>query len=235
MQLVYFDESGELGSKFTGDLKYQSDRYLTLTFLQLDSKHKHLTKRLVKKIYENEYKLLKEQGYPESFEEFRKEELKGSKLSEHSRLFLINKLIELKKSIPSLKVYAITVDKTRVKIQNWQKNPNLLYNYMMSLAIVKHISYEDNIEFHPDPKSIKVGSANSLFEYIELKLLYECNFFHNVEFVSIPSENCLNIQLVDFISNIVWRHYERKEKKIFAKLKPILSDSIELFFRLPTS
>jgi hypothetical protein len=231
MQLIYFDESGNLGNTFKGPVKKQSCRYLTIAFLQIPENQKYKVTRIVRKVYWKEYQVKKTQGYTGSFSDYRKIELKGGLISNSTREYLINRLIKLKVDLSKLRIYSITVDKQKVTIPNWEQNRNLLYNYMIGLAVPKMIDMKQDVEFHPDPRSIKIGSANSLFEYLEIKLRFEFGYLYDMKQVSISSDNCECLQMIDFICNIIWRSYERNENAIFNHFKPVLNDITELFFR----
>ncbi|HOD17756.1 MAG TPA: DUF3800 domain-containing protein [Candidatus Cloacimonadota bacterium] len=231
MHLIFFDESGNLGSKFNGLADKRSTKYLTICFLQIPDKTEHYCKRIVKYIYRTEYNYQVTKGLTESYNDFKNKELKGSSLSSHARIQLIKRIEILKNKIPDLRIFAITVDKTKCNIPKWEQNRNLLYNYMVGIAAENYFDMTQDIELHPDPRSIKVGSANCLFDYLEIKLRYEHKFAYNIKNKSIISKNCYVLQLTDFICNMIWRNYEKNEEVIFTKLKPHLYGLTELFFR----
>jgi hypothetical protein len=230
MNNIYFDESGDLGCKFTGDTRYQSSKYLTLAFIQISHSNRHHLKRIVKNVYEMQFRELKKKDKSLCFDKFIKHELKGSSLYNSTRLYLINQLIALRKKGIDYKVFSITVDKRKVSIPGWENDPNLLYNYMIGLIFPDCIDKNDDVTIFPDPRSIKVGSKNSLEDYLKIKLRYEHLFQYNIDFTFLNSDACLQVQLIDYLCNIIWRHHERKENTIFPNLTTILTEERHLFF-----
>lgn len=137
-------------------------------------------------------------------------ELKGANLYLNEEIKLAQKTVEMINRHPEIKILTITVNKKNVK-DHIRRDPNKLYNYMISLCILEHIINQPRIIFIPDPRSIKVESGNSLVDYLQIKLWFEHNSQTQIIHQGIESKNCLNLQFIDFISHIVWcAHEDRK-------------------------
>lgn len=138
---IFIDESGDLGFTFTRPFrKGGSSRFLTISFLLVPQNLSPLTKRIVRAIYKR-----KKQSTAV--------ELKGSELSNEDKLYFSNKVVTLLKRNPRIKIFAITVDKRRVKA-HIREDPNKLYNYMISLVLPEKIRRYSEVNFIPDKNSI---------------------------------------------------------------------------------
>jgi hypothetical protein len=191
---VFLDESGDLG--FTLDQPYReggSSRYLTISFLLIPKDLLQLPKRIVKKIYNKRKRSAKN-------------ELKGADLNESENIFVAKKTVELINKNPQIRIFAITVYKRNVA-DHIRKDPNKLYNYMVSLALLNRIKKEKEIIFVPDARSIKVQSGNSLVEYLQTELWFRLK--SNTTIVNHPQEShkYLNLQFIDFLTHIIWIKY----------------------------
>jgi hypothetical protein len=192
---VYLDESGDLG--FTFDKPYRiggSSRYLTIAFLLVPKELSHLPKRVVKKLY-------KRKKHPTS------KELKGPDLNPEDRIFLANRIADLLTNHPSIKSFAITVYKKNVE-DHIRRDANKLYNYMISLVLLDRIKELPEITFIPDERAIKVQSGNSLVDYLQTELMFKLNSKTIIDNKPQSSHKVLNLQLVHFIANFIWKNYE---------------------------
>lgn len=100
---------------------------------------------------------------------------------------------------------------------------------MIRLALVDYISAFPNIDFVPDPRTIKVKSQNSLLDYLQTHLWFEMNVPTRIFHLPQESQNNLNLQFVDFLANIIWRRYEDSDRASFNIIRDIL-DHRPLFF-----
>lgn len=213
---VYVDESGDLGFKF--DKPYQkggSSRYLTIAFLIVPPELSKYSKRVVRSLYNRRRR-------PTS------KELKGSMLNLHDKVFFAERVLTLLKRNRRIKLLAITVNKRKVQ-KHIRQDANKLYNYMIALSLPEEIKSQAEVLFIPDKRSIKVKSGNSLVDYLQIKLWFE--YRSKVRLIGNPRESHqeLNLQFVDFISNIVWNRYENRDKIIFNMLAGKIKLT-ELFF-----
>ena len=85
------------------------------------------------------------------------------------------------------------------------------------------------VNFIPDPRTIKVKSANTLVDYLQTKLWFEFNSSTIIRNYPQESHKALNLQFVDCISSIIWSRYEDNETRPFNILKKKVRP-IPLFF-----
>lgn len=93
------------------------------------------------------------------------------------------------------------------------EDKNIFYNYLMRLLIDRLISAEDNgtqICIMYDQHTTKVGSTNSLEEYLKLHLLYDKGYDITLSFKSYDSNasDAFHIQAADYVANAIYSHYE---------------------------
>lgn len=122
----------------------------------------------------------------------------------------------------------MTVKKTRVQA-HIRRDPNKLYNYMIGLVLPDRIKRYPNIALIPDERSIKVKSRNSLVDYLQVMLWFPLKSKTIIRYHPEESSNTLNLQFVDFVSNIVWNRYERNHDIAYNILKAKIK-SVTLFF-----
>ena len=192
---VFIDESGDLG--FTFDRPYRfggSSRYLTIAFLLVPEELSYLPKRIVRKLYQRK-------------KQTTSAELKGPDLIAKDRVFIAKKVVNLLTNHPSIEAFAITAYKKKVA-DHIRRDANKLYNYMISLVLLDRIKDKPNITFIPDERSIKVQSGNSLVDYLQTKLMFDFDSKTIMKNNPQASYKVLNLQLVHFISNFVWKKYE---------------------------
>ena len=79
---------------------------------------------------------------------------------------------------------------------------------MTSLVLLDKIKDKPNITFIPDKRSIKVQSGNSLVDYLQTRLMFELDSKTIIENKPQESHKVLNLQLVHFIANFIWKKYE---------------------------
>lgn len=213
---VYIDESGDLGWKF--DKPYRSggsSRFLTIAYIIIPSALKHLTKREIIKFYQK-YNLDP------------KKEFKGNSLNKDQTLYFCNRVITLLNKNSEIEIGAMTVKKENV-LPHIRNDSNKLYNYMINLALIKKIKHFPNINFCPDPRTIKVQSGNSLVDYLTIKLWFEENCSTTIKNIPQESHCNKNIQFIDYIAYIIWSKYESNKREGFELLKNKIENK-ELFF-----
>lgn len=213
---VYFDESGDLGWTFHKPYKHGgSSRYLTIAFLFIDESLKHIPKRIMRTLYRKRKRA-------------RSKELKGSQLKDDEKEHFIIEIQKMLNKNPAIKLAAITVKKENV-FNYIREDKNLLYNYMTKLIIPDYIKKFKKVDMFPDPRSIKVKSANSLKDYLQTFLWFELRVETKLYKYSITSDNNLNIQFSDVLANIIWESYEYQKTANRNKLLSMI-DNRELFF-----
>ena len=101
---------------------------------------------------------------------------------------------------------------------------NILYNYLMKLLISSIVTSKDNgtvLNIMYDMHSTKVGSVNSLEEYIKLALIYEKGYDIDIRFKSYDSNasDAYHIQAADYVANAIYSHYEFGASDYFKVLR----------------
>jgi hypothetical protein len=214
-QLIYIDESGDLGWSF--DYPYGqrgSSRFLTIAAMILPDSLDHLPERKVRQLYTH--------GKWDT-----KREKKWVDLSPDMRLTFAKNAVSLINAKPDISYKAIVVDKRNVN-GNFRRDSNKLYNYMLRLLLLDEIAKYPQVTLIPDPRSIKVQDGKSLHHYLEM-LLYEKQALTNLETIALDSKASLNLQFVDMLAGVLGTHFE------FGKSEPwnLLSSRVEvkrLFF-----
>lgn len=193
--ITYLDESGDLGFKFTAPYRNGgSSRHLTIAFFICPSNKKHLLKRLVVKIYKK-YKF-----EPSS-------EIKGSSLTLTIKEAIATNIVDLLNKNPDISIHSITAKKenTPVRIQT---DANLLYYYMMRIALLSHIDGYPILNLIRDNRSVKTKSSKSLLDYLQMTLLFEHNSSTTIYDIPMDSKQVKNLMLADWLNNIIFGHYE---------------------------
>ncbi len=140
------------------------------------------------------------------------QELKGSMVSDNNKISILSSVHG--KIINSDNVFIpifIVIDKK--KLVKPIEEVNILYNYFIKLIIkrlkvLKVLTSDDVLDLKLDNKTIKVGSLNTLEEYLKGEFFFK-NI--NIDKVSyLDSKKKEEIQLADFICNHYWRFFERK-------------------------
>ena len=136
--------------------------------------------------------------------------------------------ITLLKYNSEIKISVITVKKENVQ-SHIKADANKLYNYMVNFAALDIIKTYPTVTFIPDPRTIKVASGNSLVDYLQTKLWCELNVSTTLIYKPMESKLNLNLQFVDFVSNIIWRKYEYNESHFYRTIKPYILEK-HLYF-----
>jgi hypothetical protein len=204
--LVLVDESGDLGWVLERPYRQGgSSKYLTLALMFLPKVKKHLPKNLILSQY-----TANPSWRPEK---------KGQSATLHQKINFCQEAIKILASNKDIKIDVITVKKENVR-DAIRQDPNKLYNYMCGLIIPDHVGAFSNFEFMPDERTVKVKSGNSLVDYLQTELFFKHNL--NTKIVNKPqlSQNCYNLQFVDWIVNCIWINYEDGINGPFKILSP---------------
>ncbi|OOV88539.1 DUF3800 domain-containing protein [Oceanospirillum linum] len=209
--IIYLDESGDLGWKFTAPYrKGGSSRYITIASLVVSPSKRHLPKRLVKKLY-------KKFNWPSDSEK------KWSDMSVEERIFFAKKAAVLREEHPQdIRYISITVRKENVQ-PYIRRDANKLYNYMISLSLLDEMARHEDVLFVPDPRSVKVESGNSLHDYLQTQLWFEQQTSTILTTKPEDSASNLNVQFSDMLSGIVQGHFEDGNSQPWAELHHYIS------------
>ena len=93
---------------------------------------------------------------------------------------------------------------------------NIFYNYLMRILLDQLITSADNgkvINIICDNKSTKVGSANSLEEYLKLHFVYDRGYdiTLRVEYLDSNASFAYPVQAADYVANALYAKYEYGE------------------------
>lgn len=201
---IFVDESGDLGWNFARPFgQGGSSRYLTLACLILPDPHRRRAGDIISRFYA-EYKWQKEK--------------KASNASHPQRVKFCDHLSDLLYRYPDIKVDVITVNKINVQA-HIRADANKLYNYMLGLVLPDHVQAQTEFELVTDARSIKVKSANSLADYLQIKLWFDLNCATKVIHRPGNSAGNYTLQFVDWIAHCAWRHYEQSDSECCDKIK----------------
>ena len=204
---VYLDESGDTGWTFSHPYRNGgSSRYLCLAFLFVPKIHRKITQKVIVDMY-NDY------GW--------KSEKKASSAAESQQLKFCEGMNECLSNHHDIKVDCIVVKKENVQ-DHIRKDPNKLYNFMTKMVIVDHVKDLLEFEFIPDKRSIKVESGNSLSDYLQTVLWFDCHSKVRVVHHPAESHRNYNLQFVDWISHCVWSHFEDGEANVFSEANKLI-------------
>ncbi len=213
---VYVDESGDLG--WVLDKPYHeggSSQYLTVGCYIVPKKLAHLSERIVRDFYLKRHRLAKN-------------ELKGYELHQAERVIFAKRVVLLLTKNPEIEILCITVKKQNVQL-HIREDSNKLYNYMVNLILPERIKHKTSITFIPDKRSIKVRSGNSLVDYLQVKLWFELKAVTKLENCPKESDQCLNLQFIDWICHIIRSEFEHAKSKAFHILTSKVKSTL-LFF-----
>jgi hypothetical protein len=208
---IYLDESGDTGWQF--DQPYTrggSSRYLVIAACIVSTSADHKPERVVRNLYKNrKWNSQKEK--------------KWVHMSHDARLAFAKDAEKLVRTGADIELRAIVADKQSVK-EHIRKDPNKLYNYMVKLLLIGSMAAQRNVTLIPDPRSIKVGSGNSLHDYLQTELWFSQGVQTVLETTPRDSRDCLNLQFTDMLSGVVHSYFEFKEPQHWQ----IIQDRIQL-------
>jgi len=136
-----------------------------------------------------------------------KKKKKASTATENQKLDFCAATNQLLMTEPSIKIDCIVAKKENVQ-PHIRTDLNKLYNYMLVPEFV----------FIPDKRSVKVESGNSLSDYLQTVLWFECGASTVIDNHPQESHNNYNLQFVDWISSCVWSHFEDGESNVYKEI-----------------
>lgn len=196
---LYFDESGNLGKK---------DRYFVIAMLMPVNKNriKNFAKRFCAKA-----------GH---------DEIKASNLAFPQKQDLLYKLAK----IPDNKVSYIVADKINIESQKLLKDTNLCFNYLFMHLVKQAISNaKEDVNLLIDEHTIKVGSINSLKDYLRIKAYTEWGFVNELNICFTDSKNSKLVQVTDLAANAIYARYNYNKKHLYNMLN--ISQSIKFPYK----
>jgi len=139
-----------------------------------------------------------------------------------NRQFILNKLSNKDDYFISY----IVLDKTKIKNQKLFEDKNILFNYLCSFLFKKTIkNCPEDINLYFDNRTVKIRSGNSLRDYLKIKSYTEWNFNKELNLYYLDSKSSYCIQMVDIISNTIYRKYNNEKDHFYNKIK--INESIK--------
>jgi hypothetical protein len=214
---IYLDESGDTGWVFNQPYTSGgSSRYLVIAASLVPPDKDHKPERMLRHMYQHrKWRADKEK--------------KWVQMSLEARTDFAKSAAKLVATDPDIKLYAIVVDKQNV-LPHIRQDPNKLYNYMVKLLLIEVMARHDHISFIPDPRSLKVGSGNSLHDYLQTELWFVHNALTRLETIPRDSRHCLNLQFTDMLAGVIQSHFEFGESRHWEHLREHV-DLTTLYFR----
>ena len=132
---------------------------------------------------------------------------------------------------PGIKIDCIVANKENVQ-PHIRADPNKLYNFMCKLVMIDHVKHVPQFVFVPDKRSVKLESGNSLSDYLQTVLWFECGA--STVIINHPQESHknYNLQFVDWVANCVWSHFEDGEATVYREISRHIKVR-PLFFAMP--
>lgn len=185
---LYLDESGNLG---------RGGRYFTIAAIETENS-KPLNNVMKKAILKTKQKFTK---YNNSVE------IKASESSPVIKDYILRRIA----SKENINIRYIVSDKKHVK-PALLENENLLYNYMLKFLIapVARRPGLKKLVIVLDKRSIKVKSANSFEDYINIVLKYDMELEIEIVVDYVESHNSYSVQAADFVANAIYTKYEHE-------------------------
>lgn len=164
--------------------------YITKQIYSIKSTHKKMEKNIKEKYpYLSKY-----------------QELKGCHLKSYQKAMFLNEIFKIPSTIP----ISIVIDKRHL-FKRTQHDENIKYNYFLQilLSYILHnfpnLLNGDEIQLILDNRNVKVGSLNSLQDYLNsaLGLIFNKKF----KVVYKNSSEHREVQIADLISNVMFGYY----------------------------
>lgn len=192
---IYLDESGDLGWTFSAPYRQGgSSRFLTIAALVAPLEKKHLPERVIRSLYtDRKWSTTKEK--------------KWSDMSGGARDDFVTRAVKLRQQHTDIGYFAMVVNKQNVAA-HIRQDPNLLYNYMIKLLLVREMAKHGEVLLVPDPRSIKLESGNSMHDYLQTNLWFTEEVPTVLTTKPQDSKKTLALQFADMLSGVVQSHFE---------------------------
>jgi hypothetical protein len=190
---IYIDESGLLGVK-------SRDKYFVLAALVC---HTKIADKKLKQLGKNIYK---KYLAPNNLQEIH---------ATHTSFPVKQKVLNTIARIEDITIYYLIVEQKKIH-KSLILYPNICYNYLIGLLLEDIIlKCKDNVDIILDNHSTKVGSLNSLHEYLKIKAFTEWRYNYNFTSIFMDSHKVWGIQMVDVIANSIFTHYNYKKSALY--------------------
>lgn len=211
---IYIDESGSMTTQYTKDFPIF---IITKVLVKDERKLKRILKRFIAK---NINELKKIDCDKKMFKDEKFKELKGSCLTKKLKLSLVKELISHENLF---EIFFIKINNKDIT-NNLYNNTARAFNYVLGLSLQHNLKNknlkETSYSLVIDNRNTSHQSTNSLEDYLNIKLSYECNLINKLTVTYMDSANHPLIQVADFFSNLYFSQ-ERTNSytKIFKELR----------------
>lgn len=203
---VFVDESGTIKKN-----ELDKDDYFVITLLFIENSNIDYVKKIYKK---NRLKIVKKNQ--ELYEYLRNnKEIKGSQLSEKEKNYIYKSIIDKCSDKFELGLIILNNRQTQKKFRS---NSSRVFNYLIKTYLdsyfKKYSKYKNlnSLNFIIDERNVVTESTHTLKEYLNTELNILSNFSNTDITVSYnDSKNFLLLQMADFISNTLFRKYQKKD------------------------
>lgn len=154
-------------------------------------------------------------------------ELKCSKLKLEERQDILHSIA----SKADNDIFYLVAEKDKVRMLKMDRDKNAVYNYLAGHLVKRIIKkYNDNIEFIFDQKTTRVGSMNSLCDYLRILAYTNKDFNHDIIVRQENSNQDRNLQTADIISGCIYTAYRLQSMHFINILDQRIEESIEFPF-----
>lgn len=207
--LHFVDESGDLGWSLA--LPYGrggSSRTLVIAALSLPARDQHRPERLMKELCRA------------SRWDYRREK-KWIHAPAKAKLHFARQAAQLAKAFPQIRYHAISVVKENVPT-HLREDGNNLYRFMVRLLLADDMSTHRFVDLVPDARSVKMGSRNSLHDYLSTWLACDLGVATALRTSPAESQGNKSLQFTDMLAGVVHAHVEFSRRDCFDVLAPCL-------------
>ena len=142
-------------------------------------------------------------------------EIKGSDLLVSDKQHLLFKM----NKEPDYSISYIVADKQYINSPKLRQDKNLCFNYLFMHLLQPIISQiNEDVNIIADEHSVRVGSKNSLQDYIRIKAYYEWSFRKSVNISFIDSKQSKLVQIADLAANIIHARYNYDKRHLYEML-----------------
>ncbi len=194
--LIYLDESGDLGwSLDKPHRRGGSSRFITIAGLAIETKRQKFLGSFVNDIYRKNH-------FPFNAE------YKGSQIPNERAISIIQDLGSIFSGSPVSKIVAITAYKENVG-KPLRRDANVFYNFLLNNLLIEIMEENRQVDIVLDNRTIRIGSQNSFEDCMKTKCWGELGLDINISCRYHESNHNRGLWLADWLSNFIWRHYER--------------------------
>lgn len=192
---IYLDESGDLGWSFDAPYKRGgSSRFLVIAALCVSAQSDKHPDRLLRHIYKHRH------WNP-------KAEKKWVDMSREARSDFARQACKLLERFDDISCRAIVADKTALP-PHVRDDANIVYNFMTRQLLLDVMAQHPHANLIPDARSVKLGSGNSLHDYLQTELWFGARVATRLKTTPTDSQHCRNLQFIDMIAGVIQSHYE---------------------------